>query len=123
MAAEMITPNFSKADMSCRSGCGLDHMDHQFMRMLQQMWNELGPLPVTSGVRCEKHNDHTGGYPKSAHLQSKGADIRIFGPRALKLVEESRRIGFSRIGISQKGDKSSRFIHLDILPRTAIWSY
>ena len=118
MAAEMITPNFSKADMSCRSGCGLDHMDHQFMRMLQQMWNELGTLPVTSVVRCEKHNDHTGGYPKSGHLQSKGADIRIFGPRTLKLVEESRRIG-----ISQKGDKSSRFIHLDILPRTAIWSY
>ena len=118
MAAEMITPNFSKAEMSCRSGCGLIHMDQQFMRMLQQMRNELGPLPVTSGVRCEKHNDHTGGYPKSAHLQSKGADIRIFGPRALKLVEESRRIG-----ISQKGDKSSRFIHLDILPRTAIWSY
>ena len=114
MAAEMITPNFSRAEMSCRCGCGLDHMDEQFMRMLQQLRNELGPLPVTSGVRCEKHNDHTGGYPKSAHLQSKGADIRIFGPRALKLVEESRRIGFSGIGISQKGDKSSRFIHLDI---------
>ena len=118
MAAEMITPNFSRAEMSCRCGCGLDQMDEKFMRMLQQLLKELGPLPVTSGVRCEKHNDHTGGYPKSAHLQSKGADIRIFGPRTLKLVEESRRIG-----ISQKGDKSSRFIHLDILPRTAIWSY
>ena len=123
MAAEMITPNFSRAEMSCRCGCGLDHMDEKFMRMLQQLRNELGPLPITSGVRCDKHNDQSGGYPKSAHLQSKGADIRIFGPRALKLVEESRRIGFSGIGISQKGDKSSRFIHLDILPRTALWSY
>ena len=121
--ADMITPNFSRAEMSCRCGCGLDHMDEKFMRMLQQLRNELGPLPITSGVCCEKHNDQSGGSPKSAHRQSKGADIRIFGPRALKLFEESRRIGFSGIGISQKGDKSSRFIHLDILPRTALWSY
>ena len=120
---DMITPNFSRAEMSCRCGCGLDHMDEQFMKMLQQLRNQLGPLPVTSGVRCEKHNHKSGGYPKSAHLQSKGADIRIFGPRALQLVEEARRLGFSGIGISQKGDKSSRFIHLDILPRTALWSY
>ena len=38
-------------------------------------------------------------------------------------LREARRIGFSGIGISQKGDKSSRFIHLDILTWTALWSY
>ena len=54
--ADMITPNFSRAEMSCRCGCGLDHMDEKFMKMLQQLRNELGPLPVTSGVRCERHN-------------------------------------------------------------------
>ena len=97
---DMITPNFSRAEMSCRCGCDLDHMDEQFMKMLQQLRNQLGPLPVTSGARCEKHNHESGCYPKSAHLQSKGAEIGIFGPRALKLVEEARRIGFSRIGIS-----------------------
>ena len=85
--ADMITPNFSRAEMSCRCGCGLDHMDEKFMKLLQQLRNQLGPLPVASGVRCEKHNHESGGYPKSAHLQSKGADIRIFGPRALKLIE------------------------------------
>ena len=59
------------------------------MKMLQQLRNQLGPLPVTSGVRCEKHNHESDGYPKSAHPQSKGADIRIFGPRALQVVEEA----------------------------------
>ena len=93
------------------------------MRMLQLLRDKLGPLPITSGVRCEKHNHSSGGYPKSAHLQSKGADIRIYGPRALALVEEARRIGFSGVGISQKGDHAKRFIHLDTLPRAAIWSY
>ena len=86
MAAEMITPNFSRAEMSCRCGCGLDHMDEKFMKMLQQLRNQLGLLPVASGVRCEKHNHESGSYLKSAHLQSKGADIRIFGPSALQLV-------------------------------------
>ena len=53
---------------------------------------------------------------------SQGADIWIFGPRALKLVEESRKIDFSGIGISEKGDKSSVINDLDILIRTVIWS-
>ena len=44
---DMITPNFSRAEMSCRCGCGLDHMDEQFMKMLQQLRNQLGPLPVS----------------------------------------------------------------------------
>ena len=120
---DMITPNFSKSEMACRCGCGLDHMDERFMTMLQQLRNKLGSLPISSGVRCEKHNHDSGGYPKSAHLQSKGADIKIFGPRALALVEEARRIGFSGVGISQKGDHSTRFIHLDTMPRQALWSY
>ena len=82
---DMLAPNFSRAEMACRCGCGLDHMDEKFMMMLQQLRNKLGPLPISSGVRCEKHNHDSGGYPKSAHLQSKGADIKIFGPRALEL--------------------------------------
>ena len=84
---DMITPNFSRAEMSCRCGCGLDHMDEQFMKMLQQFRNQLRPLTFTSGVCCEKHINKSDGYPKSAHLQYKGANIRIFGPRALQLVE------------------------------------
>ena len=120
---DMLTPNFSRAEMQCKCGCGLAHMDENFMKMLQQLRDKLGALPITSGVRCENHNKKSGGYPKSAHLQSIGADIRIYGPRALALVEEARRIGFSGIGIAQKGEYKNRFIHLDILPRQALWSY
>ena len=120
---EMLTPNFSRAEMECKCGCGLDNMDENFMKMLQQLRDKLGALPITSGVRCEEHNKREGGYPKRAHLQSKAADIRIFGPRALALVEEARRIGFSGVGIKQKGEHAKRFIHLDILPRQALWSY
>ena len=47
--ADMITPNFSKSEMACRCGCGIYEMDDEFMRMLQELRNEMnGPLRVTS---------------------------------------------------------------------------
>ena len=58
---DMITPNFSQAEKSCRCWCCLDHLDEKFMKMLQQLKNELGPIQVTSGVRCEKHKHESGG--------------------------------------------------------------
>ncbi len=121
---DMITPNFSRAEMRCNCGnCKEDEMDDEFMRMLQELRNELGPLRISSGRRCEEHNKASGGYPKSAHLQGQGSDIQIYGPRALKVVEQARRLGFSGIGISQKGEHKHRFIHVDTLPREALWSY
>ena len=45
---EMLTPNFSRAEMQCKCGCGLTHMDEKFMEMLQQLRNKLGALPITS---------------------------------------------------------------------------
>lgn len=121
---EMITPNFSFAEMACKCGCGFAPTpDDDFMRMLQRLRDRLGPLPINSCARCEEHNRKEGGYPRSAHLEAKAADIRIFGPRAIQVLEEARRIGFSGVGIKQNGPKEKRFIHLDILPRIALWSY
>jgi zinc D-Ala-D-Ala carboxypeptidase len=121
---DMITANFSKSEMACRCGeCGRHDMDEEFMRKLQELRNVCGPLQISSGLRCEAHNKKTGGYPKSAHLQGRGADIRIYGPKALKVMEESRKIGFNGIGFSQKGEHKKRFIHLDTLEREAVWSY
>ncbi|MDP6093685.1 MAG: hypothetical protein QF537_17225 [SAR324 cluster bacterium] len=33
------------------------------------------------------------------------------------------QIGFSGIGLSQRGVHTSRFVHLDTKPRKALWSY
>ncbi len=121
---EMITPNFSFDEMACKCGCGFAPTpDDDFIKMLQRLRDRLGPLPINSCARCEEHNRKEGGYPRSAHLEAKAADIRIFGPRAIQVIEEARRIGFSGVGIKQNGLKEKRFIHLDILPRVALWSY
>ena len=121
---DMITPNFSRAEMRCRCGeCREDEMDSEFMRMLQELRNEMGPLKISSGRRCHSHNEKSGGYPKSAHLLGQGSDILVSGPRAMKLFEKARQIGFSGIGLSQKGNHADRFIHVDTLEREALWSY
>ena len=41
---DMITPNFSRSEMACRCGSGRDEMDSEFMRMLQELRNEVGPI-------------------------------------------------------------------------------
>ena len=56
--ADMITPNFSVNEMACRCGCGTSEMEDDFMRMLQELRDQMqGPLRVSSGRRYDHHND------------------------------------------------------------------
>ena len=39
------------------------------------------------------------------------------------LFEKARQIGFSGIGLYQRGPHQDRFVHLDTKPRKVLWSY
>ena len=125
--ADMITPNFSVSEMACRCGCGTSEMDPEFMRMLQELRDQMqGPLRVSSARRCDHHNDQVStakNKKNGVHTLGQASDILIFGPRAMVLFEKARQIGFSGIGLSQKGPHKDRFVHLDTKPRVALWSY
>ena len=125
--ADMITANFSVKEMACRFGCGTLKMDSEFMWMLQELRDQMqGPLRVSSGTRCDHHNDvvSTAKNKKNGvHTLGQASDILISGERAMLLFEKARQIGFSGIGLSQKGNHSSRFLHLDTLPRKALFRY
>ena len=90
---DMITPNFSKSEMACRCGCGIYEMDDEFMRMLQELRNEMnGPLRVTSARRCDRHNDAVStaqNKQNGIHTKGKAADILVSGERAMKLFEKA----------------------------------
>ena len=122
--ADMITPNFSKSEMASRCGCGIFEMDDEFMRMLQELRNQMnGPLRVTSARRCDTHNHEVStakNKKNGVHTLGQAADVLISGERAMLLFEKARHIGFSGIGLSQKGDHTSRFVHLDTKPRKAL---
>ena len=78
---DMITPNFSKSEMACRCGCGIYEMDDEFMRMLQELRNEMnGPLRVTSARRCDRHNDAVStakNQKNGVHTLGQASDILI----------------------------------------------
>jgi len=114
-------PYFSEVD---------ERMDEAFMDRLITLRQELNfPLPVTSSYRTVEHNKKVGGGTNSAHLLGRAVDISISGKKAFKLIEAALDLGFTGIGVKQKGPHNKRIIHIDDCPHTQkrprprIWSY
>ena len=105
--ADMITANFSVNEMACRCGCGTAEMDPEFMRMLQELRDQMqGPLRVSSGRRCDHHNDAVStakNKKNGVHTLGQASDILVSGERAMLLSEKARQIGFIGIGLSYVG--------------------
>lgn len=125
-------PNFSDSEMQCHCGCGngIRNMDPGFMDDLQALRTKFGkPIRITSGFRCSNHNRSVSSTGESGpHTTGKAVDIQIGGSDAHELLRIAVQLGFRGIGISQKGDYSGRFIHLDMcaapdFPRPMVWSY
>jgi hypothetical protein len=55
------------------------------------------------------------------HSRGIAVDIAIQGPEAVRLLDLALELGFTGIGVQQKGD--GRFLHLDTRDTPAIWSY
>lgn len=123
-----MTPNFSKAELACKCGCGM-LPDQHFMDKIQSLRNAFGnPMPVSSAARCPEHNSRVSRTGRTGpHTTGRAIDIAVRGAEALRLVGLAAQMGFTGIGVAQKG--ASRFIHIDDLhngpgcPRPWIWSY
>lgn len=124
------TTNFSHSELRCKCGCGINFMNREFLTKIQELrdvYNEA--MPVSSGYRCPTHNSKVSSTGiNGPHVTGRAIDIRVYGHKAHKLLGIAMSLGFPGIGISQKGDKQYRFIHLDDLepigrPRPWIWTY
>lgn len=123
-------PNFSRSECACKH-CGRAEMSDDFMWRLQDLRQSYGkPMRITSAYRCPDHPAEA--HRKEAgrlgpHTTGRAVDIAVQGSEAYALLRLAIRMGFTGVGIQQKGDK--RFIHLDDLedkdgfPRPWIWSY
>jgi len=116
-------PNFTKAEFDCKE-TGQNKMRAAFMDKLQALRYEFDkPMKITSGYRSEKHSIEAKKAAPGAHCSGQACDIGIGpGDDVYELVRLAIRFGFTGIGISQKAG-APRFVHLDTLPRRAIWSY
>ena len=116
------TPNFTRAEMACKCGCGQCEMRHDFMDQLQAYRNRVGPLTVNSGYRCPNHPREVLKDAPGPHAQGRAADM--VWPACGK--HEALRVAFVMgvfKGVGWEGD----FLHLDnghdYKHRPAAWRY
>jgi zinc D-Ala-D-Ala carboxypeptidase len=109
--------------------CHQNLIDHVFVDELDELRHRLGfSLVVTSGYRCPEHNAQISKTGRTGpHTTGRAADLRVDRGRAYQLLKMALLLGFTGIGVHQKG--AGRFIHLDNLPngegqpRPTVFSY
>ncbi len=75
---------------------------------------DWGPIHITSGYRCIRHNAEVGGVPKSRHLIGAAADIAVPQSKQSLFVNLAKKHGFDQvIPYRHRG-----FVHLGIYSRT-----
>lgn len=119
---------FTLSEFACKC-CAQAPMDPSFLEEIDELRQRFGkPMVVTSGYRCPKHNavvSSTGA--NGPHTTGRAADFRVTHADAHRLLRISLEMGFTGIGVQQKG--AARFIHIDNLPnapsqpRPTVWSY
>lgn len=122
---------FTTEELTCRCGCGQMRMDAKFMPRLVQLRRLSGiELQVTSGYRCPQHNARVSGTGDSGpHTTGRAVDVRVRGKEALRIIDLAISLGFTGIGVMQRGPHDARYLHLDDLPaapgqpRPWLWSY
>ena len=124
-------PNFSAKELRCKCGkCNSDgsEMQPEFMDSLQQLREQFGkPMALSSAYRCRRHPEEAKKAEPGEHAMGLAVDVQIRGADAVQILHLALNLGFTRIGINQKGN--SRFIHLGRaptggrLPSPALWSY
>lgn len=86
-------------------------------------------MAVNSGYRCPKYNNEISGSGLNGPHTIAAADIAVAYSRAFELIYFAIEVGFTGIGVEQKGNIDDRFIHLDTLSkslhriRPTVWSY
>lgn len=117
---------FTPAEVSCK-GTGAVKLDVGFGVVMDGLRRHMGgPVRVSSWYRSPGHNASVSstGYD-GPHTTGAAADVICHHAVALKVLRYAQDAGIVRIGVSQKGDWGSRFIHLDQAPgfSPALWSY
>lgn len=93
-----------------------------FMKSLIWIREEVQfPFIINSGYRCPAYNNEISSTgPRGPHTMG-AADIKVAFERAYELVNAAFVMNMG-VGISQKGEVASRFIHVDNMGKR-LWSY
>lgn len=121
---------FTEFELACPC-CGVNGMSTAFIDKLTTLRKlYYATMSLSSAYRCPHHNQAVSTTGETGpHTTGRAVDVRCSGGEALRLIDLALGCGFTGIGVSQKGNRTSRFIHLDDLPdsrfcpRPWVWSY
>lgn len=124
-----MTLRYFKIEEFACSHCGQNLIDNQFVTELDELRHRYGaPLKVSSGYRCPDHNAKVSSTGRTGpHVMGRACDFLIDRTNAYRLLRIALDMGFTGIGVQQKG--SGRFLHIDNLPnspgqpRPTVFSY
>ena len=114
-----LTKHFDRAEFACKCGCGYNDISVLLVEKLERARAACGvKFVITSGCRCEKHNEKVGGVKNSSHIKGYAADIALDDYNRVIIIQVLRK-EFNRIVIAKT------FIHVDIDPALPIaeWRY
>lgn len=104
---------FTPGEFDCKCGCGCDtQVDPRLLRLADKVRGHFGaPCIVSSGVRCQQHNDSLpGSVPNSRHLQGKAMDFRIDGISATKTLAYVQSLP----GVRYAYAIDKNYVHMDV---------
>lgn len=114
-----LSANFTLNEFHCRCGefrCHLTLVHPKLVETLQTLRELLArPLYLSSGFRCESHNERIGGRTRSYHTRGMAADVVCATGAQMDELAESAA-GIPAIGAigSYPGPG---YLHLDVRPR------
>ena len=132
-----LTKNFSRYEVACKCGkcSGLPEDPEALEYFMKELnWLQLVrdaygmPINLSSGYRCPDYNASISTTGRTGPHTRGAFDVICSGIDAYLIVSAASRLGVGGIGVSQKGDWTKRFIHLDRDKshhgiRPWIWSY
>ncbi|BBM03797.1 D-Ala-D-Ala carboxypeptidase family metallohydrolase [Microbulbifer sp. GL-2] len=119
---------FTESELACRC-CGKNYFKEETLKRLIRVRKRFAkPMIINSGYRCLVHNARLNAT--MTHATGQAVDVQVALGRAYRLIQIAQEEGFTGIGVKQKGQFKSRFLHLDDLEpilsertRPTIWSY
>ena len=108
-----ISKYFTRKEVACRCGCGLDTMDGETLKIADLVRSFVEkPVIVNSGARCLEYNRKIGSKDTSQHVKCRAMDLSWDGitKNEVRLVYEYLNREYpNSLGIG----RYSNFIHID----------
>lgn len=79
-----LSKYFSRNEIACKCGCGLDTMDIETLRIADEAREYTAQaIYPSSGARCLSHNRSVGSRDTSKHVQCRAMDLPVAEPEKL----------------------------------------